>query len=357
MEKFIFILGRDPELSKQELLSYLESRNIKHQILETSDVASILELPSINAANMIKDLAGIQKIAKIIDSFDHLYDGKKNKVRFAISNYTPDEVDLREDLKSYFKKERIKATIKKSHHQEQEFLTPSEAQNVVEILQYKGNIAKTIAVFNPKEYKFRDTQRPQQRPMHTISIRLAKILINLSGVKPGQTLFDPFCGIGTVLQEAMLMGIDVIGMDKDKYCIDASKANLDWVKKHYNPSSTYRLISGDARNAAQLISSVDCVATEPYMGPFIKGYPTDQQARRIQQDLMVLYSEVLYGLLKITKKRIVFITPRFRTKTKKEVPMNLKPLLEKRNLSYQGPFLYSSPTSKMLREIWVINKA
>lgn len=356
MEKYIFILGRDPELSKEELFTYLTARNITYSILDQSDIAVILTLDSINAPSMIKDLGGIQKIALIIESFDRLYQGNKNKVRYAISKYSEEEEDLKDELKAYFKAEGIKATIKKSHHQEQEYLTPSEAKNVVEIMQYKRNVAKVLAVFNPNEYKLRDTKRPVQRPLHTISIRLAKIMINLSGIKPKETLLDPFCGIGTIMQEAMLMGIPAIGIDKDKSCIEASQKNLQWIQKHYNLTLSFRLIHGDARKVSILVPRVDSVATEPYMGPFIKGYPTLQEAKKIMKELIPLYTELIGGLLKVTRNKIVIITPRFRTRAKIEVPLDLAPILEKKEIKWKGPLLYSSPTSKMLREIWIIEK-
>lgn len=367
MPKYIFILGRDPELSQKELFSYLEARKISYGVEECSDIACVLEIKTISPEKCIKDLGGTQKIAQVIDSFDNLYMGTKNKVRYAISKYgekgieeqTEEEEekdDLRSEIKAYFKKEKIKATIKKSHREEQEYLDPSEAQNIVEIIQYKKYLAKVLAVFNPKEYKFRDTKRPAQRPLHTVSIRLAKILINLSAAKERDTLLDPFSGIGTVLQEAMIMGIDVIGIDKDKFCIEASKKNLDWIRKEYNCSSSYRLVHADARQLGKYLSTIDCVATEPYLGPFLKKYPSEAEAKRIVQELLPLYQEVLYNLIKITKKRIVFITPRFRTTAKKEVPINLAPLFEKKGIPFEGPFLYSSPTSKILREIWVIKK-
>lgn len=358
MEKFIFILGRDPELSRKEVFSYLEARKISYTLLDSSDTALVLELTDISAEQYICDLGGTQKIAQVIDSFDSLYMGTKNKVRYAISQYGEDvDVEgMRDHLKEYFKKEKIKATIKKSHREEQDYLDPSEAQNVLEIILYKNYIAKTVAVFHPKEYKFRDTKRPAQRPLHTVSIRLAKILINLSGAKPRDTLLDPFCGIGTVLQEALLMHIDVIGIDKEKSCIDASKQNLDWIRKVYNCSESYRLIQSDARQLNQYISSIDCVATEPYLGPFLKRYPSDGEARRIVAELLPLYQEVLTHLLRITKKKIVFITPRFRTNTKKEVGVALAVFFEKKGIAFEGPLLYSSPTSKILREIWILSK-
>ena len=53
--------------------------------------------------------------------------------------------------------------------------------------------------------------------------RLAKILINLSEVKDEEILLDPFCGIGVILEEALLQNINVIGIDKDKKAVDRCK--------------------------------------------------------------------------------------------------------------------------------------
>lgn len=355
MEKYIFILGRDPELSKQEILCYLKARKIKFEIQESSDIAMLIDLETINPQQMIQDLGGTQKIGRIIASFDNLYLGTKNKVRYAISLYSEEDEDLKEKLKAYFKKERIKATIKKSHR-EQDFLDPSEAQNLIEIIQYKGYIAKTLAVFNSKEYKKRDTKRPAQRPLHTISIRLAKIMINLSGAKPGDTLLDPFSGIGTVLQEAMLMGINVIGVDKEESCIEASQKNLEWLKKEYKVKTNYRLLNLDARQLAKFIRRADVVVTEPYLGPFIKKYLSPEQAQRLTKELYLLYAEVLHQLKSCEPRAIVFITPIFPTAAKTKLRVNIEPLLQKMKMDYEPPMIYATPTSKITREIWVMRK-
>ena len=354
MKSYIFILGRDPELSKKELFAYLKAQKVKYTIKDDSDIALILELPSFNSGQFIKDLAGTQKIGIEIDSFDNLYEGTKNKARFAVSNYTQDE-SMIDELKNYFKKEKIKATIKKSHHQEQEFLNPSEATSVIEIIQYKGQVFKSIAVFNPREYKARDLQRPVQRPLHTISIRLAKFLINLTEVKKGETLLDPFCGIGTILQESLLMDINVIGIDKDHFCIDASKKNLDWLKARHNFQNSFQLYQLDSRSSDRKAPSVDVVATEPYMGPFLKNFPTEVEAKKILSELIPLYRELLVTLQKITKKNIVIITPIFRARSKKHFKINLTPHITSK-FTADEPILYTTPTSKMHREIWILRR-
>ncbi|MBL7051478.1 MAG: hypothetical protein ISS01_00145 [Nanoarchaeota archaeon] len=357
MEKYIFVLGRDPELSKDELYSYFNCRNIKFNLIEENDLIIILEINSIKAKDVIKNLGGIQKIASVIKNIENLYLGKENKIRYAISNYSDVDVsDLKAELKNYFKKEKLRASIKKSHFQV-DYLMPSEAQNVLEIIVYGDYMGKTIAVFNPKEHKHRDLHRPEQRPLHTISIRLAKIMLNLSEVKKGDVVLDPFCGIGTILQEAMIMGVNVIGIDNEIWCVEASKKNLDWIKKEYNTNVNYSVLKGSAKDLRSHVKSVDCVVTEPYLGPFLKKLPTEGTAKRTLIELAPMYSKLIEGLGKVVKKKVVIISPIFRTRSKKELRITtLERDFRKAGFKFKDPYIYSASKSKMLREIWVLSK-
>ena len=51
-------------------------------------------------------------------------------------------------------------------------------------------------------------------------------MINLAGLKEGETVCDPFCGTGTTLLEAESMGIHGIGLDYDKKMCEITKENL-----------------------------------------------------------------------------------------------------------------------------------
>jgi len=48
--------------------------------------------------------------------------------------------------------------------------------------------------------------------------QMIKGLINIMGLKPGNTVLDPMMGSGTVLVEATLMGINSIGVDTSPFC-------------------------------------------------------------------------------------------------------------------------------------------
>jgi len=51
---------------------------------------------------------------------------------------------------------------------------------------------------------------------HELDWKLTRAMINLTGLKEGETVCDPFCGTGTTLLEAESMGIHAIGSDFDE---------------------------------------------------------------------------------------------------------------------------------------------
>jgi hypothetical protein len=57
--------------------------------------------------------------------------------------------------------------------------------------------------------------------------QMIKALINIMGLKPGETILDPMMGSGTVLIEACLIGIRSIGLDASPFCRFMTQAKLD----------------------------------------------------------------------------------------------------------------------------------
>lgn len=72
--------------------------------------------------------------------------------------------------------------------------------------------------------------------------QMVKAILNIMGLKPGESVLDPMMGSGTTLIEATLMGIDSIGVDASPFCrfmaqakVDALSVDLDsveWALKH-----------------------------------------------------------------------------------------------------------------------------
>jgi hypothetical protein len=57
--------------------------------------------------------------------------------------------------------------------------------------------------------------------------QMIKGLINVMGLKPGDTVLDPMMGSGTVLVEACLMGIKSIGIDASPFCRFMTQTKID----------------------------------------------------------------------------------------------------------------------------------
>jgi tRNA G10 N-methylase Trm11 len=189
-------------------------------------------------------------------------------------------------------------------------------------------ISKTIAVHNPFEFQKRDISRPVQRRIFAMPPRLARIMVNLALCRPGATLVDPFCGVGTILQEALLASAKVIGLDWNSWCVNASQVNLRWLIKEYRlKDADYTILHGDARHLADLLhEEIDCIATEPDLGPALRQVPTTSYARRIIEKLWPLYSDFLREAYAVLKKdgRLVMVTPYVKTRSGEPVTMHIE---------------------------------
>ncbi len=57
--------------------------------------------------------------------------------------------------------------------------------------------------------------------------QMVKGILNVMGLRPGETVLDPMMGSGTTLVEATLMGIDSVGFDASPFCQFMAAAKLD----------------------------------------------------------------------------------------------------------------------------------
>jgi hypothetical protein len=60
--------------------------------------------------------------------------------------------------------------------------------------------------------------------------QMVKALLNVMGLKPGETVLDPMMGSGTTLIEATLMGFNSIGVDRSPFCHFMTQAKLDGLR-------------------------------------------------------------------------------------------------------------------------------
>lgn len=390
MQKYLFVFGRNPELSLMETVSFIHSHSLKYRIVSHNSKAAIIELEAKNIEEIQQKLGSIVKIGKTIiecnfekETFKKELEKKdliqQKKFFYAINNFSSSHNIanfLKDYLKKKFKEQKARAVLK--HGKSEIFANPSqvlswkliESQTDFLIYSFEKTIyfAITITCSKPKELEQRDIGRPEQKPLQAVSLRLAKILVNLSQAKPGQTVLDPFCGIGTIIMEAMNLGINGIGIDKDEEMIHAAKKNISWFKEKYSNSSNYKIFIGNAQNISKFVqkNEIQAAATEPYLGPLISILPSEERTKQLISELERLYSSMFSELAKVLKKDsiVAIVLPqiiansnkKFRAREQVFYSHGFRNFNIISELKEHNPYLYRDEESKIDRLIYVLKK-
>ena len=101
-------------------------------------------------------------------------------------------------------------------------------------------------------------RKPIKYP-HELDWKLSRAMVNLSGLREGKTLCDPFCGTGTILLEAQSMGIHGIGIDFDLEMCGITKRNL--------AANSYKgiVINSTYHDIKRIMDRIDAIVTDlPY---------------------------------------------------------------------------------------------
>ena len=338
--RYIFVLGRDRELSVLEVISFLKARDVKYEFVSRNNEFLVLDINSF--AFTADNFGGVVKIGKEF-SIDQL---KFSENSVTYSFFGSDKV--KDSFKQLFKKEGIKGIFRKYDNKPVTF--------DLEVIEMNKTLFRIFSVSNPKKYKTRDENRPEFDEKKVISIRLAKILINLSQAR--KELLDPFCGCGTILQEGLLNGLNVLGIDKSIY---ETQHNIQWVKKEFSLKNKFKIIKGDAKKLSTYFNKVETIVTEPYLGPYWKKTPSQKDAYRVMKKLRKMYFQFLLESNKIVEGKVVIIVPIIKA-FGKDIEMDFETLMEDAGFrpsffeEVQNPVIYDLKDSWIKREIWVLEK-
>ena len=97
---------------------------------------------------------------------------------------------------------------------------------------FLGNTAFCAKIIAVQKEDF-EVRAPRYRPGFSpvsMSPKLCRCMVNLSGAAAGKKIFDPFCGTGGILIEAGLMGLKIEGSDIDAEMIGKCRKNLKFFK-------------------------------------------------------------------------------------------------------------------------------
>ena len=335
MTKYFFTLGNHRDISIAEILAVLDVLEIKAKtnLGKSGDVLFVETADDIDAAKMIRRLGGTIKIGvvdnsceldleSILEVIDQLpFPETESKLNFGISFYGKKKLNQKE-----LGMETKKILKQKGHHcrwvtsrektlssvvVEQNKLIDSGLEIIIIETENCCLIGHTLAVQPFKELSARDYGRPARDDASgMLPPKLAQILINLASTKENKTILDPFCGSGTILTEAALIGHQsIIGSDLSIKAVRDSLKNFAWTKKENNLQQDVRLYNISATEASQAIrpNSIDAIITEPYLGPQ-QGFADIDKSKR---ELDELYTKALKEFQKLLKKngKVVMIWP------------------------------------------------
>ncbi len=117
--------------------------------------------------------------------------------------------------------------------------------------------------------------------------RYARALVNLTRVKRGQTLLDPFCGTGGILMEAATIGVRTYGSDVSKDMVAGCANNLHHFGLDYEGMEKI-----DIGGIAAAFGEVDVVATDP---------PYGRSTSTMNEPIKELYARAFHSMGRVLK--------------------------------------------------------
>jgi len=394
--KYFFILGTNTALSIAELGAVLDLS--KSKLLAPDFLLADLDL-EFNAETLINRLGGTIKIGVIRDQVEinnnpdlvkaviKLATKKQagvseGKFNFGYSCYGQNNFnkkDLGIKVKNNFNEHKISSRFVVS--QEKTLSSVVITQNKlltrgIEIVLVNDNedkkalIGETLSTQPFKDLSRRDFGRPARDDLSgMLPPKIALIMINLAQLKDmNSVIVDPFCGSGTVISEALLLGYNnLFASDISIKAIEDTRSNVSWVKELYKIKDfKLKLLVKNVTGLSKFIKSnyVDAVITEPYLGPQ-RGL---LNFKIINKNLEDLYTTAISEFHKVLRGggRVVMIWPSFygqRPITPVYRGFKIIDMLPT-NLA-EGPFvnknarptiIYGRPGQKVFREIVVLEK-
>lgn len=212
------LVGEDIELAEAELNGFLNSQEIWEKASVREKIGETDVEPS-----QLKRLALVHEVSKKISENKEIEDIEPPEVNNSFAVRT-ENISRREIEKASIESQ-IGSIIKEDHNSVD--LEDPERVFKAYIMKETILLGEVVEDIDRGLFKKRKNDlRPFSSPISMGPV-LARVLVNLSGIKPGDRLLDPFCGTGGILIEAGLCGIDVSGRDISEEMVKGSETNLE----------------------------------------------------------------------------------------------------------------------------------
>jgi tRNA G10 N-methylase Trm11 len=320
--QYVIHLGKNNDLSLLELEAVLGQKPTL-----VGGVALTEKIPG-PAKEVMDQLGGAIKISKVVwdgpgqadvIAQELIKQKPEGKLSFGLNNFPANGDKLKELLK------KVKKALK-AEGRNPRFI--NKQGNLTSAMIVKGGlmknetdfnlihvgegtmISRTVAVQDFEGYSQRDYEKPARlAKAGMLPPKLAQTMVNLTQLVTGptdfkdKTLYDPFCGSGTVLGEGLIKSMNVVGSDLSEEAVEAAKTNSEWIKRKYNSNNDVKIFLQDAAklNKNVVHQSPDMVVTETYLGPPRRELLSADRIEIIYDEVMPLYLnflEAIHPLLK-----------------------------------------------------------
>ena len=385
------MLGQSPDLAKEELKAVLSSKNDQIELIGPDFVLANTNKES---KDLINILGGTIKIARYNQSLDKLsnldvflwYDileknlkpDKKNHFGFSLYNDSNDKSiqKIAFELKKLLKENKYKSRLVTSQDAILSSVVVSKNKligNELLIIKHENKymLALTEAVQDFVRYGWRDMKRPHRDDKSgMLPPKVAQMMVNLAegldqsgeaGENKNKNLLDPFCGSGTVLQEAILLGYqNIYGSDINPRSVTETTENLNWLLENFKAKANLKILESDIKNIDKKLdaNSINTIVTEPFMGDarLIARLNKTSDINKIKDELQILYTLAFEKFKKILspKAMIVFVFPVFNIAGQDIYTLDKK-IISQLGFEYKldKDIIYNRPGQKVKRQITV----
>ncbi|MFA6424286.1 MAG: DNA methyltransferase [Candidatus Magasanikbacteria bacterium] len=324
----LFILGRESLLSLAEVKAVFLLKKINFDIVYHKESKLVLSVEQVvDLPELMRHLGGTIKICEVADQIHPQKDElakflniyiPTGKIEFSINGFSALGIEAKKILKELSRSARY-----------------IEANNTATVI-YNNLIKKgadievcnnqvfiTKAIQSIDDFSKRDFGRPgRDDESGMLPPKLAMMMINLAMQKTSNVIADPFCGSGTIITEAILMGYkNIIGSDISETAISDTTKNITWIENYYNIDTSglkLNIFQSDIFDIAKKIGNeeVDAIIAESYLGKPLKGSETKSMIESQATELKMLYINSFSKLQKILKPGgiVIFVIPRFNHK-------------------------------------------
>lgn len=204
------LAGDNLELAEAELRGFLRSQGIEEEPRREGDIAITEAEPS-----QLKRLALVHEVSRLTARGEE-----------PDPDYTPEGSFA---VRAEGIGKQVEEKLGSSLETDDNLVDLEDPDEIIKVYRWGDGrlIARLVEDIDRGLYEQRKNQnRPFSSPVSLDPV-LARVLVNLSGVSPGEKLLDPFCGTGGILIEAGLCGIDVYGVDVQQEMVEGACENLE----------------------------------------------------------------------------------------------------------------------------------